>query len=42
MINKSRDEIAYTMLDVNARIDKEILSRIQAINGIIHARLIGF
>ena len=38
MINKSRDDIAYTMLDVSNPISDEVLSHIGKIDGVIRAR----
>lgn len=38
MINKSRDDIAYTILDVNAEIGDAILQQIRAIQGVVRAR----
>ncbi|WP_267257125.1 phosphoglycerate dehydrogenase [Coxiella endosymbiont of Ornithodoros maritimus] len=40
MINKSRDEIAYTIIDVNKKIDQNILHQLQSIDGIIRVRLL--
>lgn len=40
MINKSRDDIAYTLLDVNADIKPRILTEIRAIQGVLRARLL--
>ena len=41
MINKSRNDIAYTLLDVNANINDATIEAIQAIDGIIRARALG-
>ena len=38
MINKSRETIAYTLLDVNKAIDDELLRKMMGVNGIIRAR----
>lgn len=38
MINKSREEIAYTLLDVNTDVNESILNKIRAIQGVISAR----
>lgn len=38
MINKSREEIAYTMMDVNAKVNDEVLNQIRAIDGVVRAR----
>ncbi len=40
MINKSREAIAYTMLDVNKPVDEALLSKIRSIKGVIGARLL--
>lgn len=40
MINKSRDDIAYNILDVDTEITETLLSNLRGINGIIHARKI--
>ena len=39
MLNKSRGEYAYTMLDV-AEVDEEITNKITAIDGVIKVRVI--
>ena len=38
MINKSRDNIAYTLLDVNKEISRDLLIQMMKIEGIIKAR----
>ncbi|WP_423062997.1 phosphoglycerate dehydrogenase [Candidiatus Paracoxiella cheracis] len=38
MINKSRDEIAYTMMDVDTEINDEVFQQIRAIKGVVRAR----
>jgi D-3-phosphoglycerate dehydrogenase len=40
MINRSRNNIAYTLIDIEQKIDDEVLSKLSAINGVIHCRLI--
>lgn len=40
MLNKSRGDYAYTMLDVSAINDDEILAKIKAVEGIIRVRII--
>lgn len=40
MINKSRDEIAYTMFDINKPVDEALLSKIRAIKGVIRSQSI--
>jgi len=42
LTNGSRDEIAYTLIDVNAGVDQRLLNEITAIKGVIHARKIRF
>lgn len=41
MVNKSRDNIAVTLLDVEAAPDQETLDRIQAIDGVLSVRCLG-
>lgn len=41
MTNKSRKEIAYTVLDLNAKLSAEALAKLSAINGMIKIREIG-
>lgn len=38
LVNKSRDEIAYTLLDVEGSVDDKILSEIAAIQGVLQVR----
>ena len=40
MLNKSRGDFAYTMLDVSGIDDEEILKKIEAVEGIIRVRII--
>ncbi len=40
MINKSRDQIAVTLLDTNQKISKEIISKLENISGIVSARAV--
>ncbi len=42
MMNKSRGENAYTMLDVNSEIDEEIIKSICALDGVRRVRVIKF
>jgi D-3-phosphoglycerate dehydrogenase len=40
LLNKSRDEIAYTLIDVNANVDDLLLQEIAEINGVVQVRKI--
>jgi D-3-phosphoglycerate dehydrogenase len=40
MINKSRDQIAVTLLDTNQKISAEIISKLENISGVISARVV--
>lgn len=40
MINKSRGDIAYTLIDVDGDIDQKVIDDIRAINGVIRVRAI--
>lgn len=40
MANKSRGESAYTMIDVEAALTEEIVSKLQAIDGVIRVRVV--
>ena len=40
MCNKSRGEVAYTMLDVEESLTDEIVSKLQAIEGVIRVRVV--
>ena len=40
MINKSKGDYAYNIIDINGDIDEEIINEIKAIEGIIKVRLI--
>lgn len=41
LLNKSRGEIAYTMVDVNAEVGADVLARLRAIDGVIKVRSLG-
>jgi D-3-phosphoglycerate dehydrogenase len=41
LLNGSRDEIAYTLIDVNQQVTEQLLQRIAGINGVIRATVIG-
>lgn len=40
MVNNSRDQIAYTLVDVESPVDEEVISQIQAIDGVLKVRVI--
>ena len=40
LLNKSRDEIAYTLIDISGQVSENLLQEIKAIDGVIGARLI--
>jgi D-3-phosphoglycerate dehydrogenase len=40
MINRSRDEVAYTMADVDREIPQEVLNAISAIDGVLSVRVL--
>ena len=40
LLNKSRGELAYTLVDVEGRVPAELVDRIRAIDGVLSARLI--
>ncbi len=40
LLNKSRGDIAYTLLDTDARMPAEVVDRIRAIDGVLSARLV--
>ena len=42
MLSKSRGEFAYTMIDVNAKVDDDILAALGAIDGVLRVRVINF
>lgn len=41
MLNKSRDEVAYNLIDVSTHVTDEVLEKMSAIEGVINVRLIG-
>lgn len=41
MLNKSREEIAYNLIDISTQPAAEVLVRMRAIDGVINVRLIG-
>ncbi|MCH9769268.1 MAG: phosphoglycerate dehydrogenase [Gammaproteobacteria bacterium] len=40
MINKSRDEVAYTLLDLNTEIPEQCLNELQTTDGIVRVRVV--
>lgn len=40
MMNKSRGEFAYTMLDIETKADDDIISKLKAIDGVIRVRVV--
>ncbi len=41
MLNKSREEVAYNLIDIGTQPAPEVLQRMRAIDGVINVRLIG-
>ena len=41
MLNKSRDEVAYNLIDISEHPADEVLERMQALDGVINVRMIG-
>ncbi len=41
MLNKSRDDIAYNLIDIDGQVTEEVLDTMRALNGVINVRLIG-
>jgi D-3-phosphoglycerate dehydrogenase len=41
MLNKSRDEVAYNLIDISTQPANAVLDRMRGINGVINVRLIG-
>lgn len=41
MLNKSRDDIAYNLIDVSGTVSMDVLDKMQGIEGVINVRLIG-
>ncbi|MEP1595262.1 MAG: phosphoglycerate dehydrogenase, partial [Halieaceae bacterium] len=41
MLNKSRDEIAYNLIDIESQPSKDALVSMEALDGVISVRLIG-
>ena len=40
MMNKSRGEVAYTMMDIETPADEEIIKKLQSIDGVFRVRLV--
>ena len=41
MLNKSRGELAYNLIDIDTHVSDDVLSRMRALDGVINVRLIG-
>ena len=41
MLNKSRDEIAYNLIDIDTRPAENVLDKMRELQGVINVRLIG-
>jgi D-3-phosphoglycerate dehydrogenase len=41
MLNKSRDEVAYNLIDISSHAGDEVLAQMRAIEGVVNVRLIG-
>jgi D-3-phosphoglycerate dehydrogenase len=39
-VNKSRDEIAYNIIDIEGDFDASLQDKISAVEGVVHVRLI--
>ena len=40
MLNKSKDDLAYNIIDVNGEVSQDVLDKLQAVDGIIFAKVI--
>lgn len=40
LLNKSRDELAYTLVDIDGKVDPETVARIGAIEGVLSVRAV--
>jgi D-3-phosphoglycerate dehydrogenase len=40
LLNKSKGEVAYTLIDVDGRIPEELVGRIRTIEGVLAARAV--
>lgn len=41
MLNKSRDSIAYNLIDIDTHADESVLDKMRALQGVVNVRLIG-
>ena len=41
MLNKSRDEIAYNLIDIGTQVSPQVLDKMRSIEGVVNVRLIG-
>ncbi len=41
MLNKSRDEVAYNLIDIDTHVTDAVLEKMRAVDGVINVRLIG-
>jgi D-3-phosphoglycerate dehydrogenase len=41
MLNKSRDDIAYNLIDIGTHVSDEVLEQMRALEGVVNVRLIG-
>ena len=41
MLNKSRAEIAYNLIDIDTHVSDEVLDKMRKLEGVINVRLIG-
>jgi D-3-phosphoglycerate dehydrogenase len=40
MVNKSKKDYAYTMLDVNSKVPENVIDKIKAVEGVLRVRVI--
>ena len=40
MMNKSKGEVAYTMIDIETPADSEIIAKLQTIDGVFRVRVV--
>jgi D-3-phosphoglycerate dehydrogenase len=41
MLNKSRAEVAYNLIDIDTHVADEVLEKMRGLDGVINVRLIG-